>query len=369
MNIDGMFWSAIGFTLTLGLFLGGISLAYYGANKILKGEKGLIMAHEFSNLVVLSAATLLVGGLFMLIPNMKDATLSFAWTLGGFIAGITLAYGFAGRIINEKTLFLGYALSALVLVSSIALLTGGMLLMNYPDLGSYILQFLGLELLLVGGMSLILGILSVVKGKLKTGALALIGVIACVGLAGYAMMEIVKLRDKIGGDWGGIWATIGTTVAVLGVFVAGVIGLGQLSLAGGGLGGLGLAAGEAALAGIIGCVLLAGKAMQEIIKVMDMASKFERVDTSIITDDIKAMLSIVWELKPFMNPLLDMMIVAASGTIASLGYMMSKLSEGIQDYANLSIPIYGEGGKIVGRRNLTDADLQMLQRILKLLLL
>lgn len=356
MNIDGMFWSAIGFTLTLGLFLGGISLAYYGANKILKGEKGLIMAHEFSNLVVLSAATLLVGGLFMLIPNMGVATISFAGILGGFIAGITLAYGFAGKIINEKTLFLGYALSALVLVSSIALLTGGMLMMNYPDLDINILKFLCLELLLVGGMSLILGILSMVKGKLKTGALALIGVIACVWLSGYAMMEIVKLRDKIGGDWGGIWATIGTTVAVLGVFAVGVIGLGQLSLAGGGLGGLGLAAGEAALAGIIGCVLLAGKAMQEIIKVMDMASKLERVDTSIITDDIKAMLSIVWELKPFMNPLLDMMIDAASGTIANLGHMMSMLSEGIQDYANLSIPIYGEGGKIVGRRNLTDAD-------------
>lgn len=355
MNIDGMFLSALGFTLTLGLFLVGISAAYWGASKILGGQKGMMIAHEFSNLVVLSAATLLVGGLFMLIPNMKDATISFALTLGGFIAVITLAYGFAGRIINEKTLFLGYALSALVLVSSIALLTGGMLLMNYPDLGSYILQFLGLELLLVGGMSLILGILSMVKGKLKTGALALIGVIACVGLAGYAMMEIVKLRDKIGGDWGGIWATIGTTVAVLGVFAAGVIGLGYLS-AGTGIGGLGLAAGEAALAGIIGCVLLAGKAMQEIIKVMDMASKLERVDTSIITDDIKAMLSMVWELKPFMNPLLDMMIVAASGTIASLGHMMSMLSEGIQDYANLSIPIYGEGGKIVGRRNLTDAD-------------
>lgn len=356
MNIDGMFLSALGFTLTLGLFLVGISAAYWGASKILGGQKGMMIANEFSNLVVLSAATLLVGGLFMLIPNMKDATISFAWTLGGFIAGITLAYGFAGRIINEKTLFLGYALSALVLVSSIALLTGGMLMMNYPDLDINILKFLALEFSLVGGMSFILWMLSKVKRNLKTGALALLGVIVCIGLSGYAMMEIVKLRDKIGGDWGGIWATIGTTVAVLGVFAIGVIGLGQLSLAGGGLGGLGLAAGEAALAGIIGCVLLAGKAMQEIIKVMDMASKLERVDTSIITDDIKAMLSIVWELKPFMNPLLDMMIVAASGTIVSLGHMMSMLSEGIQDYANLSIPIYGEGGKIVGRRNLTDAD-------------
>lgn len=356
MNIDGMFWSAIGFTLTLGTFLLGISLAYYGANNILKGEKGLIIAHEFSNLVALSAATLLVGGLFMMIPNMKDATISFAWTLGGFIAGITLAYGFAGRIINEKTLFLGYALSALVLVSSIALLTGGMLMMNYPDLDVNILKFLGLELLLVGGTAVILGVLGAVKSKLKTGALALIGVIACVGLAGYAMMEIMNLRKEIGNDWDGIWGTVFVTVTVLGAFAAGVIGLGKLSLAGGGLGALGLAAGEAALAGIIGCVLLAGKAMQEIIKVMDMASKLERVDTSIITDDIKAMLSIIWELKPFMNPLIDMLIVAASGTITSLGYMMSKLSEGIQDYANLSIPIYGEGGKIIGRRNLTDAD-------------
>lgn len=356
MNIDGMFLSAIGFTLTLSVFLLGISTAYWGASKILGGEKGMIIAHEFSNLVVLSAATLLVGGLFMLIPNMKDATISFALTLGGFIAGITLAYGFAGKIINEKTLFLGYALSALIVVSSIALLTGGMLMMNYPDLGMYILGFLTLELALVGGTALILGILSVVKGKLKTGALALIGIIACIGLAGYAMMEIVKLRDKIGGDWGGIWATIGTTVAVLVMFAAGVIGLGFLSVGTAGLRGLGLAAGEAALAGIIGCVFLAGKAMQEIIKVMDMASKLERVDTSIIIDDIKSMLSIIWELKPFMNPLLDMMIVAASGTITSLGYMMSRLSEGIQDYANLSIPIYGEGGKIIGRRNLTDAD-------------
>lgn len=356
MNIDGMFWSAIGFTLTLGTFLLGISLAYYGANNILKGEKGLIIAHEFSNLVALSAATLLIGGLFMMIPNMKDATISFAWTLGGFIAGITLAYGFAGKIINEKTLFLGYALSALVLVSSIALLTGGMLMMNYPDLDVNILKFLGLELLLVGGTAVILGVLGAVKSKLKTGALALIGVIACVGLAGYAMMEIMNLRKEIGNDWDGIWGTVFVTVTVLGAFAAGVIGLGKLSLVGGGLGALGLAAGEAALAGIIGCVLLAGKAMQEIIKVMDMASKLERVDTSIITDDIKAMLSIIWELKPFMNPLIDMLIVAASGTITSLGYMMSKLSEGIQDYANLSIPIYGEGGKIIGRRNLTDAD-------------
>lgn len=355
MNIDGMFWSAIGFTLTLGTFLLGISLAYYGANKILKGEKGLIIAHEFSNLVALSAATLLVGGLFMMIPNMEDATKSFAWTLGGFIAGITLAYGFAGRIINEKTLFLGYALSALVLVSSIALLTAGMLMMNYPDLDINILKFLCLELLLVGGTAVILGVLSKVKGKLKTGALALIGVIACVGLAGYAMMEIMNLRKEIGDDWGGIWGTVFVTVTVLFAFASGVIGLGYLS-AGTGIGALALAAGEAALAGIIGCVLLTGKAMQEIIKVMDMASKLERVDTSIITDDIKAMLSIIWELKPFMNPLLDMMIVTASGTITSLGYMMSKLSEGIQDYANLSIPIYGEGGKIIGRRNLTNAD-------------
>lgn len=355
MNIDGMFWSAIGFTLTLGLFLGGISLAYYGASKILKGEKGLIMAHEFSNLVALSAATLLIGGLFMMIPNMAVATVSFAGILGGFVAGITLAYGFAGKIINEKTLFLGYALSALVLVSSIALLTGGMLMMNYPDLDINILKFLALEFSLVGGMAFILVMLSKVKRNLKTGALALLGVIVCIGLSGYAMMEIVKLRDKIGDDWGGIWGTVFVTVTVLGAFAAGVIGLGYLS-AGTGIGALALAAGEAALAGIIGCVLLAGKAMQEIIKVMDMASKLERVDTSIITDDIKAMLSIVWELKPFMNPLLDMMIVAASGTIASLGHMMSMLSEGIQDYANLSIPIYGEGGKIVGRRNLTDAD-------------
>ena len=45
MNIDGMFLSALGFTLTLGLFLVGISAAYWGASKILGGQKGMMIAH------------------------------------------------------------------------------------------------------------------------------------------------------------------------------------------------------------------------------------------------------------------------------------------------------------------------------------
>lgn len=356
MNIDGMFLSAIGFTVTLGVFLLGISAAYLGAEKIINGTKGMAIAHEFTELVAISAATLLVGGLFMMIPNMKEATIVFAVTLGLFISGITIAYGFAGKIINEKSLFIGYALSALIGVSAVSLLVAGMLMMNNPGLDIAIWGFIGMEVVLVGGMAIILGLLSKVEGKLKEGTLALIGIIACVGLSGMAMKEIVKLRDMVGGNWAGIWATIGTTVAVLAVFAGGVIGLGSLTLATAGFGGAALAAGEAALAGIIGCVWLAGKAMQEIIKVMDMASKLDRIDTSIITDDIKSMLSIIWELKPFMNPLLDVMIVAAAGTVSSLGFMMSKLSQGIQDYANLSIPIYDDNGKVIGRRSLTDAD-------------
>lgn len=356
MKMDGMFLNSIEFTFTLGVFLLGISAAYLGATKIIKGTKGMAIAHEFTELVAISAATLLIGGLFMMIPNMKTSTLAFAATLGAFIAGITIAYGFAGKIINEKALFIGYALSALIGVSAIALLVAGMLMLNNPGLDSAIWGFIGMEAVLVIGMSAALYILSKIKGKLKEGALALIGIIACIGLSGYAMMQIVKLRDAIGNHWFALLGTVGITFGVLAAFAYGVIYLGGIVVGTGGIGGSGLAAGEAALAGIIGCIWMTAKAMQEIVKVMDMASKLKKMDTDVIISDIEGMLEIVWSLAPFTNPILDAMIVAAAGTISSLGFMMSKLSQGIQDYANLSIPIYDDDGKVIGRRSLTNAD-------------
>lgn len=353
----GGFWQSLGFATSLGLFIVGVSLAYSFGTKILDG-KGMRDAHELTELVAISAGCLLIGGLFMMIDGMPEAVTSFAWLLGSFTILVALAYGGAGRLIGKNGIAMGHALSVLVAVSAITLLTAGMLMMIYPDLEDNIRSFIGCELILVGGMSLFLGLLSTFGKNLKTGALALIGIIFCIGLSGLAMQSIAKLTDDIhkAGGFDSLWGTILSIFGVLTAFALGAIGLGTIIDTG--IGGVALAGGIAALGSIIACVYLAGKAMQEIVKVMKLAAEVKEIDSDIMISNIESMLKIVWALKPFMNPLLDLIIASAAGTVASLGHMISKMSQGIQDYANLNIPIYGENGKIIARRTLNVQDFQ-----------
>lgn len=353
----GGFRQSLGFATSLGLFIVGVSLAYSFGTKILDG-KGMRDAHELTELVAISAGCLLIGGLFMMIDGMPEAVTNFAWLLGRFTILVALAYGGAGRLIGKNGIAIGHALSVLVAVSAITLLTAGMLMMIYPDLEDNIWSFMGCELILVGGMSLFLGVLSTFGKNLKTGALALIGIIFCIGLSGLAMQSIAKLADDINkaGGYGYLLDTILSMFGVLTVFALGAIGLGAIIDTG--IGGVALAGGIAALGSIIGCVYLAGKAMQEIVKVMKLAAEVKEIDSDIMISNIESMLKIVWALKPFMNPLLDLIIATAAGTVASLGHMISKMSQGIQDYANLNIPIYGENGKIIARRTLNAQDFQ-----------
>lgn len=353
----GGFWQSLGFATSLGLFIIGVSLAYSFGTKILDG-KGMRDAHELTELVAISAGCLLIGGLFMMIDGMPEAVTSFAWLLGSFTILVALAYGGAGRLMGKNGIAMGHTLSVLVAVSAITLLTAGMLMMIYPDLEDNIWSFMKCELILVGGMSLFLGLLGKFGKNLKTGALALIGIIFCIGLSGLAMQSIAKLTDDINkaGGYGYLWKAIGSMFGVLGAFALGAIGLGAIIDTG--IGGVALAGGIAALGSIIACVYLAGKAMQEIVKVMKLAAEVKEIDSDIMISNIESMLKIVLALKPFMNPLLDLIIATAAGTVASLGYMISKMSQGIQDYANLNIPIYGENGKIIARRTLNAQDFQ-----------
>lgn len=353
----GGFWQSLGFATSLGLFIIGVSLAYSGGTRILNGN-GMRDAHELTELVAISAGCLLIGGLFMMIDGMPEAVREFALLLSGFTILVALAYGGAGRLMGKNGIAIGHSLSILVAISAITLLTAGMLMMVYPDLKDNIWSFMKCELILVGGMSFFLGLLGKFGKNLKTGALALIGIIFCIGLSGLAMQSIAKLTDDIhkAGGFDSLWGTIITIGIVLGGFAVAIYALGGTVNTG--AGALLFAAGVAALGSIIACVYLAGKAMQEIVKVMKLAAEAKKIDSKIMVSNIGAMLEIVWALQPFMNPILDLIIATAAGTVASLGYMISKMSQGIQDYANLNIPIYGENGKVVGKRSLTTQDFQ-----------
>lgn len=353
----GGFWQSLEFATSLGLFIVGVSLAYSFGTKILDG-KGMRDAHELTELVAISAGCLLIGGLFMMIDGMPEAVTNFAWLLGSFTILVALAYGGAGRLMGKNGIAMGHALSVLVAVSAITLLTAGMLMMIYPDLEDNIRSFMECELILVGGMSFFLILLTGIGKNLLQGTLALIGIIFCIGLSGLAMQSIAKLTDDIhkAGGFDPLWDTILSMFGVLMAFALGAISLGAIIHTG--IGGVALAGGIAALGSIIGCVYLAGKAMQEIVKVMKLAAEVKEIDSDIMISNIESMLKIVWSLKPFMNPLLDLIIATAAGTVASLGHMISKMSQGIQDYANLNIPIYGENGKIIARRTLNAQDFQ-----------
>lgn len=51
--------------------------------------------------------------------------------------------------------------------------------------------------------------------------------------------------------------------------------------------------------------------------------------------------------------------VEITNAFGNLGNMIKDIAEGLASYAALSIPIYGQGGKIVGRKNLKEADFIM----------
>lgn len=360
MMIPGLWQGAMAFTLTLAGFIFGISATYAVASKMLKG-KALFEAETLQQLIITSAATLLIGGLFMFIPGMALATLEFGAILAGFIAITSLSFAFASKMMNTKCVAGMVLLNILIALSTVCLLGAGYVIQQNPDMPGNILEFLGLLGLTIAGMGAAIFLLGSMKlSMILKGGATLLGIIWLIEKATTMFSKINEVAQMVNGKWDDIdktlermvWAISGTAV------IAGV--LGGIATAGGGVGAIVLASGGAVMLGIIGLIDYAGKAMKGIAETMLMFKQVEDADLDFekVGTAIESYVGLVTKLAPLANPLVAGYITSAAYTSWQLGNAMSGICKGLQSYANLSIPEYGETGKVVGHREMDESDFQ-----------
>ena len=346
----GLMLASLGFAIGLGAFILLISGAYYLASDLLGGGKGIQNAEDLGMIIAISAATMLIGGAFMMIDGMPTAVLEFTVLLGVFVGGILAIYGFAAKNFNSKTKAAMIGLTALIIGSATILLIGGGLMMLYPQLFGSTMQFLLCLGLMVGGMSLIVWALSKIdKKSLAIGELALAGIEVLLFGASAILGYINSLKinyDKVIDSLKMMGIAIGATTAV--VFILG-------SIASNGYVAIALAAGAAVLAGIEALIWGAGKALTSIAVAMQEFNKVKPIKGDVITGNIGEFLKIFGAMMPLMNPFLSLLLNTASSTVIRLSFALSLMSHAVQSYAELKVPIY-EGTKIVGYRKIEKSD-------------
>lgn len=358
MMIPGLWQGAIAFTLTLAGFIFGISATYAIASKLLKG-KALFEAETLQQLIITSAATLLIGGLFMFIPGMALATLEFGAILAGFVAITSIAFAFASKMMNTKCVAGMVLLNILIALSTVCLLGAGYVIQQNPDMPGNILEFLGLLGLTIAGMGAAIFLLGSMKlSMILKGGGTLLGIIWLIEKATVMFGKINEVAQMVNGKWDDIDKTLERMAAAISgtAVIAGVLGL----IASSGYGALVMAAGGGVMLGIIGLIDYAGKAMKGIAETMLMFKQVEDADLDFekVGTAIESYIGLVTKLAPLANPLVAGYITSAAYTSWQLGNAMSGICKGLQSYANLSIPEYDETGKVVGHREMDESDFQ-----------
>ena len=363
-----MLWAIPAFGVYLLGFIVGIAFAYRFAATLMQGT--MKVAEEFYILVGLSAAILIVGGAFMLIPGMAASALQFAAILTLFVVGLSLAYKIAAKIDVKKAMPTAVALGILVAVSAATILTGGMLFLKNRGLPLAALEFAALTLVFTGAMSLIVWGLSHIKiSQLVAGTLALAGICVIAYGFGKAFQEIAKVQQIAPAN------EILDTLKMMGIVLlaeAAFVGiLGGLAMAGGGLGAAVIAAGEVALAGLVYIIDLAAGAFEHVANANNMIAGMKEIDTKKVVKSVESLGSVAWALKAFANPLLVPILVAVRTNVSLLSSCLSLIAHGVQDISNLTIPLIDENGQVIGVRHLDETDFdnaaQNVERIITIL--
>ena len=367
-NNLNMLWAIPAFGVYLLGFIVGIAFAYRFAATLMQGT--MKVAEEFYILVGLSAAILIVGGAFMLIPGMATSALQFAAILTLFVVGLSLAYKIAAKIDVKKAMPTAVALGILVAVSAATILTGGMLFLKNRGLPLAALEFAALTLVFTGAMSLIVWGLSHIKiSQLVAGTLALAGICVIAYGFGKAFQEIAKVQQIAPAN------EILDTLKMMGIVLlaeAAFVGiLGGLAMAGGGLGAAVIAAGEVALAGLVYIIDLAAGAFEHVANANNMIAGMKEIDTKKAVKSVESLGSIAWALKALANPLLVPILVAVRTNVSLLSSCLSLIAHGVQDISNLTIPLIDENGQVIGVRHLDETDFdnaaQNVERIITIL--
>lgn len=394
----------LGFSLLLGVFVLGIVAALTISSRF-SNKKSIVQMGNFGMIVFLSAVSLLLGSYIYRYIPAKDI-IGFEVLLLLFVGGIALAVGLAQRIANGKGEVVMKNLTALIIVSSICMLIGGMLFMNYPDLPLNVLMFAGILCGFISIISIAVGFATKLAGG--KGMLSMIGLALIIGVSALAITLGPTYMKEHDISWEDVLLFAGELVGFVGVMavmlalmglIAPSLGLGILCAAGiavivfgftwvmgymkevykdidynkldafmnsieglissisviAGLMSLAapfIAVGELLIGGILALVVGICKTMEIMKNTFKKTGHIPEKDINYIGEFLKGVIKQfdVLSLKDFVT------LPTKTSIIKNVASAVTSVAFAIQSFANLKMPQYNEKGEITGYVSMTETD-------------
>ena len=374
---------AFAFGVLLAAFIWAVTFAYSKASKNIKRALPTALALEV--LILVSAFSLILAAKILTWEEMLSAGL-FAAFLGLFLIVISGSLFILSKI--EKHLIKGMlamvGIVAIIWLSAFAFKEIAVALDTFGDKNPFIV--VGEFAFLMGALVVIVGgtcaLLTWAAPYVALGEAVLLGIIGLIYLSGKALSVVAKsMDDVIEVSEKAKQFEVSNIISLISGFLSIVTALSPLAnplvsitlgLASATLYGLSKAIGEMALTtqkiAALQIPIYTGTKITGYVKMQpkDFETAAENAKT-IITTLGRAIIEVynanpdIFKTDIFGQSPFGDTVRACTG----LGRMLSKISSGVKDYATMSVPIYGAGGKVVGRRKLTDQDFKNAARNVK----
>lgn len=380
---DEFIGKALWFTGLLAAFIGVITSVYNKASKNIKRALPTALALEV--LILVSAFSLILAAKILTWDEILGAGL-FALGLGLFLIVISSALFILSKI--EKHLIKGMlamvGIVAIIWLSAFAFKEIAVALDEFEDRDPWyaVTKFGAIMGALIVGVGVICAILTKFAGYVAIGEAVLLGIIGLIYLSGKALSVVAKsMDDVIEVSEKAKQFEVSNVTSLISGFLSIVTALSPLAnpivsitlgLASATLYGLSKAIGEMALTtqkiAALQIPIYTGTKITGYVRMQpkDFEAAAENAKT-IITTLGRAIIEVynanpdIFKTDIFGQSPFGDTVRACTG----LGKMLSKISSGVKDYATMSVPIYGAGGKVVGRRKLTDQDFKDAARNVK----
>ena len=357
MMIPNITAHILSFTVLLAVFVASLLSTFLLISKI-GGKKMKAQIDEFAKLIAICTGALMIGALFMMIPNIFVHALAFAGLLFAFTNLMLLAFVGISKLGGRKIRAQMNEFAKLIAICAGVLIVGALFMM-IPTYRENAWKF---ALLLGGFVAAMAGIMILLAKTSKNIAIGTLCMAALVGvtfLFGFALQNIANAY-KIFKDPGEAFICLGWVAGVLVTFTGVIFGLGALM--GTGIGAGLFVAGVAALGAVIAAVWTLGEALKAISEGITSIKALSKDDDKINIDNITKLIGNIKDIAEKFD-VLDKVslknIKRSSKIIKMISTSISSISEVVKDTASLKIPIYNENGSISGYRQLNKTDFDL----------
>ena len=345
------------FTKVFSKFVGAL-LGTFLLVSLIGGKRMQAQIDEFANLIAICAGALMIGASFMMIPNMWIHAIEFGSLIWAFTSAMLISFLLISKIGGRKIRAQMDEFAKLIAICAGVLIVGALFMM-IPEYKLNTLIFAGILAAFVAVMVGAMVLLSKAAKNIVIGTICMVALVGITYLMGFVLQNIANAYKIFEGPGeaficlGWIAAVLLTFTGVI-FGLGALMGTGV----GAGLFAAGVAA-LASIVGAVWTLGEAMKSISDGIKSIRELSKSEdQINVDNITNligsikDIAVKFDVLDEI-PLKN------IKRSSKIIKMISTSISSISGVVKDTASLKIPIYSEDGSIAGYRQLKEEDFKL----------